>query len=238
MRCALLALCVCVPSLASAQEAGKSSTGAALTPEEQAERDRWTAWLGSKSGGPPPEFRGEHARPAPRNGWGSWIGTSTCTLSVLYGMRNFDDDIEPVDEHPFLGLELDTYDPDAWLGFECGLSIWGDHADVAGSDLDASAVEVSAGLRHAWSLGDRGNTRPYVSAGLTFLDGDVEVSSGGSVADEDLGTYLRAGVYWQTSKGLRFGVDYRHTYGLDFQAPGPDLDADFEQVAFVIGKSF
>ncbi len=162
-------------------------------------------------------------------------------VTMLVGQRYLDDgDWDPVDEQTSFGVEFDSYGPFDPVGFEIGFSIAEDSGKVSGIDVDTQTWELYAGARKTFSLaGDR--LHPYLAAGASWTNAEVDASAGGSSVDIDddaLAFYMRAGAYYTFGEGFNLGLDYRKLIGADYSAGGESADGDFDQFSIGIGYSF
>ncbi len=169
---------------------------------------------------------------------GGWQGNA----NVLIGGRQMDDELnwEPLEDQFALGVELDFRPEDFPLGFEVGLqgSITAD--EILGVTVTASVVELYFGPRVTLDLGQSG-FHPYFGAGVTLLAAELEAESGGfRVSDDDstAGGYAHGGVYYRTQSNFNIGLDVRHVTNTDINLFGGDGDADYFQVALLLGGSF
>ena len=156
-------------------------------------------------------------------------------ISIMGGSRSLDDDVawDEIDQPAVFGLESASLgDP---LGLEVGLSFATDDTTVSGVDVTNSFLETWVGGRA--TFGD-GPLLPYVGAGLSLVLARVEGESGGtSVSDDDtgVGLYLHAGVLYLIGGRFFVGVDARILTGASVELFGIDTDADYTQIAGVVG---
>lgn len=167
-------------------------------------------------------------------------------IGVMVGLRQLDeDDWDPVDEQVAFGLEIDTYVPGAPIGFELGGSYSKDDDSafdplVGNFDAEAKFWEIYGGVRKTWAVAD-GRLHPYVGGGLSFINADakVSVSGFGSASDDDssVGGYVHGGATYDVTDSIYLGVDLRGLLGTDLEIAGASGDADYLQVALVLGYS-
>lgn len=156
---------------------------------------------------------------------------------VLYlGARGLDeDDYEPVDKQGTIGLEFVHEFADFPLGFEVGVMGSGDEDDSGGLDFEAATGEIHAGLRKTFG-GEA--IHPYVGAGLSVIAAEVKVSGSSTRDDESAAGYVHGGVSFDVAEAFFIGVDVRALFGSDLDIGGVSTDADYGQVALVLGFAF
>lgn len=163
------------------------------------------------------------------------------SVTMLVGQRFLDeDDWSPVDEPTAFGIEFDSYGPFDPLGFEFGFSFAEDSGSVGPVDIDTQTWEIYAGPRKTFSLAND-RLHPYLSAGASWSNAEVDASAGGlsgDIDDDAFGFYLRAGVYYTFGEGFNLGVDYRKLLGVDYKDEGESADGDFDQFSLSVGYSF
>ncbi|MCP3918475.1 MAG: porin family protein [bacterium] len=161
-------------------------------------------------------------------------------LEVLYGERNLDNDFDPIDEPDVLGATYMTFRDGELAGWEIGYQRVNDDDEVGSIDIDLEMNEIFGGGRYEFDVG-HGPVHPYIGAGLSYLDAEVEASSGslsGDIDDETLGIYAHAGVYVNVGGELTLGVDFRALFDADLEFGGVDTEGDYTQLAFTIGFGF
>jgi hypothetical protein len=162
-------------------------------------------------------------------------------MTVLVGQRFLDeDDWEPVEEPLAVSVEFDHYGRFDPAGFEIGFSYAEDSGDVGPVEIDSQIWELYGGVRKTFSLAED-RLHPYISAGMSWSNAEVDASAGGlssNIDDDALGFYLRGGVYYTFGGGLNLGLDYRKLLGADFDAEGASADGDFDQFSLSLGYSF
>jgi opacity protein-like surface antigen len=161
-------------------------------------------------------------------------------IALHVGLRKFDDDWDPIEEHLAFALEYVTQNAGSVVGFEGGVSYSADDDDISAGgidfDLEAEVWEVYLGLHK--SFFDVGPVRPYVGAGLSYLTADVEISGGGASADDDddvFGFYVRGGVGMDISESLEIGADVRAAFLDEIDALGQDVESDYLQGSVFLG---
>ncbi|NOT31599.1 MAG: outer membrane beta-barrel protein [Planctomycetes bacterium] len=162
-------------------------------------------------------------------------GRPSSLFGIVIGSRSLDDDTAwDQIESPFVvGFEGGTVgDP---VGFEVGLSFAGDSTTVSGVDVTNTFLELSLGARGVF--GD-GPLFPYVGGGVALITAEVEGESGGSsVSDDDasVGLYGHGGVLYRLGVNFFVGIDARLVTGTSLEIFGIDSDADYTQIAAVLG---
>ena len=141
------------------------------------------------------------------------------------------DDAEPADEQVGWGLEFDAYDPRNIFGFEIGVSRTSDETSVSGADFEATVEEIYLGARKTW--GAPGQLHPFVSAGLSFVEAEAELSGAGSDDDSSFGLYGRGGPYWTFVEHFNLGADLKAPVGTDIEFG----DANYIQVGLILAYS-
>ena len=166
--------------------------------------------------------------------------------AALYvGQRSLDEgDWEPVEDQATLGLEYSRENPASLVGWELGLLASQDDADerFGGIDFDfeGSTTELYGGVRKTFG-DEEARVHPYVGGGLSLVNAKVEVKALGESEDEDddsIAGYLHGGIAFDLTESFYAGVDLRILVGSDIEIAGVDADADYEQLALVIGFSF
>jgi hypothetical protein len=149
----------------------------------------------------------------------------------------FDEDLwEPVEDHLALGFEFSSEKPTGIVGWEGGLMYSFDEDDVGGFDLEASTLEVYGGVHKAF-FDPAAVMRPYLGAGVAWIIGDVEVNGAGSDEDDSIGFYAHGGLEARLGESFYVGADLRFLLGTDIDLAGVSGDADYTQVALVLGWS-
>ncbi|HZL99475.1 MAG TPA: porin family protein [Planctomycetota bacterium] len=160
-------------------------------------------------------------------------------ITILLGERMLDDDDwDPVEDQLALGVELDGTDPSTGHGYEVGLTSSYDEDDVGPVDVEGSTFDIYGGYRHTFRPDPA--VHPYLSAGLAWIFGEVELDGPGPTPDDDdssLGAYVRAGIGFDLNERTRLGIDYRHLFLSDVDILGID-DIDFDQLALTLGFAF
>ncbi len=172
-----------------------------------------------------------HFAPAPQG----MTQQRAVNLNVIIGQRTLEDDLwEPNDEQFTVGLEMDTYRRDQFIGLDAGFH-YGD--DDTGGGF-GQTTEVFLGARKTFSLGQT-DIHPYLAVGASYIWATNGVSQPPNIVaeqDSSLGLYGRGGVYWTLGDMLNVGVDVRALVGTDIEAFGADT-ADYVQIAALIGWS-
>ena len=154
-------------------------------------------------------------------------------VAVLVGGRVLDDDVEPLDEQPMVGLEIDSMATDPAWRYELGLSYSTDDDTEGGSDAELSMWEAYAGVR--WLVLGPRRLRPYVGGGFSFAVTELDVSGVGTPSDQSIGGYLHGGVTYDLTRHVFVGIDVRARLGQDFRLDSVELDGFQQQAAVVLG---
>lgn len=159
-------------------------------------------------------------------------------ISLLLGMRTFDeDDFEPVEDQPVLGLDFSFEPPGSFIGFEVGLMGSAEDDEVLGTDLESRVGEIYAGVRK--TFGDRARgLHPYIGGGVSAINVDVEIDGVGSDDDTSIAGYVHGGILAKVGGSFFVGADARGLFGTDIELEGVEVDADYLQLAFVLGWAF
>jgi hypothetical protein len=193
----------------------------------------------SRSAAPPraPEtWEDEHAHSGSRH------------VTLMLGERWLDEgQWHPLDDQFTLGVEFDESNPVTGHGYELGLLHSGDDADGAAvpgfptaTSADFEVFELYGGYRHIFR-GFDDDLHPYVSLGLSVMDGDLDVDTpGGSFSENDtaMGIYLRVGMLWNVTERMRLGLDVRHLVGDDWEVAGTEAESDYDQALLTLGWAF
>jgi opacity protein-like surface antigen len=159
-------------------------------------------------------------------------------VTVLVGERYLDDsDADPVDEPPVIGLEFDSYERGAVVGYELGVQHAQDEQKSGGIEDDVEMTEFYFGARKTWELGS-GRLRPYLGAGAALVHGRFKQEGSDSESDTVFCPYVRGGVYYAFEAGINVGLEYRRDFFGEFDSGDRDVDVDYSQIAGTIGWSF
>jgi opacity protein-like surface antigen len=157
-------------------------------------------------------------------------------IALYLGQRSFDeDDYAPVEDQFTFGLEFAQEYRDSPVGWEIGLMGSADESSVGGFDVEGSTGEIYGGVRK--SFGSE-RIRPYVGAGVSFINSDFEVVGVGSDDDSSVGAYAHGGVAFEITPSFLLGLDLRGLFGTDIEIAGFQTDADYLQFAIFAGFGF
>jgi hypothetical protein len=166
------------------------------------------------------------------------VEPTSSRLMLLFGMRFLDeDDYEPLEDQPTFGIDFSYEAPGSAIGFEVGLMGSYDDDEVLGADIEVSTGELYAGVRKTFGEPGAG-FHPYVGGGVSLINVDIEVSGAGSDDDTSLAGYAHGGVLAQIGASFFVGADVRALFGSDIEIAGVSGDADYGQVALVLGWAF
>ena len=176
-----------------------------------------------------------------------WCGTASADMSgnvqFLVGQRWLDsDEWAPVDQPPMFGVEVDFAPAEAPVRVAVGAQMSSDSDSTAtfpGGNHDVGFFEISAGF--LWHPLRKGVVRPYIGAGvltmLVGIDNDT-VWFGANETDQSFGFYGNLGVFFKVGDSFNIGVDGRIVTSTNFRLFGVETDADYEQVALLMGFSW
>lgn len=157
-------------------------------------------------------------------------------LSIYLGQRALDeDDYEPVEDQAMFALEFAHEPEGSTLGWELGLAGSADESEILGTDVEGATGELYGGVRKTFGSGA---IRPVLGGGLSFIRSAVEVSGVGDDDDASLAGYVHGGVQFQLSTTFSLGLDARVLFGSDLEIAGVETDADYGQLALVLGFRF
>lgn len=157
-------------------------------------------------------------------------------FSIYLGQRSLDeDDYDPVEDQATLGFEFSQEKVDSAIGWEIGIMGSGADEEVGATDVEGRTGELYGGVRKSFG---HNVVRPYVGAGLAFINSDIEVSGVGSDDDTSLAGYAHGGVAFAVSEAFLLGLDLRVLFGSDLEIAGIDTDADYGQLALFMAFGF
>lgn len=162
------------------------------------------------------------------------------SINAYGGVRSLDsDDFDHVDEPSVYGADVVWKLDKPMLSLEGGWLHAEDDASSSGAltDVDLGLDEYFFGLRAVpWDFW----IEPYLSVGMTFVDGELDATNGGLPADESdatLGYYARLGAALRFGP-VRFGLDGRATFATDIDLDTIDADLDGQQITAFIGFAY
>jgi hypothetical protein len=167
-------------------------------------------------------------------------------IDVYVGVRDLrGNEWDPVQDQGVIGLEYVHEDPTDAMGFELGLfgsrKTKGD-VQIGGSlfDVRGQTSEFSAGVRKTfWT--ESGSIYPYVGLGISAIRAQIRRESGGVTsddADSTAGLYAHGGFALALGPSLTLGLDLRVLGGTKVQLFGQNGNADYAQLALVLGARF
>jgi len=148
-------------------------------------------------------------------------------------------DWEPVEDQPTFGLEYSNENPAQSIGWEIGFMASEEDDNIGAFDVEGSTSELYGGIRKSFET--EGAVRPYLGGGLALITAEGEVALGGLSASEDDSSpalYLHGGIAFDVSDAFFIGVDLRILTGSDITFGEYDGDADYTQLAIVLGFGF
>jgi len=157
-------------------------------------------------------------------------------IGIYLGQRQLDDDEwSPLDEQPMFGLEYSREGEGDAVGFEVGIMGSADDDTVLGTDVEVSTGELYGGIRKTFG---EDVLRPYVGAGISFVNLEVDASGLGDDDDTSPAFYAHGGLAIAASDAFMIGLDLRFLLGSDLEIAGVDTDADYVQLALMLGIGF
>jgi len=177
---------------------------------------------------PAPEAAEALAAPSPSPLLPQAASPRSSKIWLYLGGRSLSSDYEPVEDHGVIGVEY-SYEPvGSLVGFEAGfMGSYGEEIVFS-----SSTAEFYAGVKKTFRRENK--FQPYVGAGLSAINVRVEALSA-DADDTGFGGYAHGGGTWLLGKSLHLGVDLRGLFGTDLTIAGFDTDADYFQVALVLG---
>lgn len=188
--------------------------------------------------------------PAPLASPAQSVGPRDQRIEIVLGQRDLGDDFEPVDEQFTVGLDYSRMFGDGRFAWSVGASYSNDEKIVNGVpnqtlgpagvgqffDITGTLIQADVGARVFLTAPDA-RVRPYVGAGLAFVQVQTEVNSS-SGDDNSFGGLLRGGVDFQLTESLFLGLEARSLLGTDFDINGNNVDTDYTQFGAVLGFAF
>lgn len=157
-------------------------------------------------------------------------------ISLYVGQRDLDHhDYDPVDDQGTVGLEYAHERPGSVVGFEVGAMGSRDDEHESGLDFKGRTGEVYAGLRKSFGSDV---VRGYFGAGVSYIQSKVEVEGIGDDDDTSLAGYVHGGITADVSSSMYLGLDLRFLFASDMTIAGVETDADYGQLALVLGFAF
>jgi opacity protein-like surface antigen len=155
-------------------------------------------------------------------------------VSIYAGKRQLDhSEWSPIDEPLAYGFDY-AHVPNA-IGFEVGAQFSRDTEEEGGVDVEGNVTEVSAGFRV--QAGDD-VIRPYGGAGLAYLSAKTDSDAFASDDDQSLAGYAHFGITADLGPAFFVGVDARILFGSSLELFDENTDADYAQLAVVMGFAF
>jgi hypothetical protein len=169
---------------------------------------------------------------------------SRTSVLFLIGGRSFEEsDWDPVEDQVFIGSEWSFMPARSILGFEAGFGFSFKQSDlvVGGTTFTftGNTFEVYLGPRLEVGLWET-PIRIYAGAGPSFINAGYKGEVGSlelSESDNSLGLYAHAGLLLELGS-VYLGVDVRGLTGTEITLFNFEMDADYTQVAGVIGFRF
>jgi len=165
--------------------------------------------------------------------------------NFVLGARSLDEDFwTPTDSQAVFGVTVDFGGPQWPVNLAIGYYSSYDKdtalVDVgpvpSTADLEGSVGELSFGVLKTWK---KGNVRPFLGGGASFVEATGKFSAPGGFSDDDssgsAGAYVEGGVYWRLARRLNIGLHARIVGGSDVTLFGVDGNADYGQFGFLVG---
>lgn len=162
---------------------------------------------------------------------------------ALGGRIMDEEDWEPVDTPPTLGLAVDL----ALFGWPVNVA-FGLHASSADDDLivqpndqnvdvTGDVAELSVGVVKLWTRD--GVLHPFLGGGLAAVRAEKKAKFPGSAErseDDTSGAlYAEGGVYWRLGSAVNLGLHGRAVAGTDLEFGEEKFSADYYQAALIVG---
>jgi hypothetical protein len=157
-------------------------------------------------------------------------------VSLYAGKRDLDkDDYDPVDRQNTLGLEYVRETPGSIVGFEVGAMGSEKKEHESGFDVKGRTGEIYAGLHKGFGYDV---VRGYVGAGVSYIQSKIDVEGVGDDDDASLAGYVHGGITADLGTSAYIGLDLRYLFGSSLTLAGVDTDANYVQLALVLGVAF
>ncbi len=157
---------------------------------------------------------------------------------MVVGQRSLNSkDWDPVDQQQSIVLETawGRADWPVLVALDAGLSK--DRSTVDTIEFEGRTLELSLGVRR-WFRD--GRFRPYVGAGGSFVQAEIEANGFGEVPEDDdsaTGFWLGAGLTWRVVSRLDIGLTARYS-SAEVTLAGVDGDAGGTTVGVSVGWSW
>ncbi len=191
------------------------------------------------------------ARKRFRGSGSGWTGNA----SLLLGLRSLDDTFwGALDTQGVFGLDIDFGRADWPIHVALGLH----HSDEKerGACLqficfgfpgepreilqEMSMNELDVGFVKVFAVGE--SARPFVGSGIAFVDVELDLQELGREDDQSQGWFARGGVFWTSADMSRlrwnYGFEVKLLVGTDIRLRDTKGDADYLQIAFLLGNGW
>jgi hypothetical protein len=161
----------------------------------------------------------------------SCLGSGS-SVNVYGGVRELETDdfnSADLDEQTVYGADLVWKTSLPFTAIEGG--IFRAEEDASGNEITTDEFFVGARIT-PWTF----LISPYASAGVTYVDSEIE-GGGGSDSDDVVAYYLRLGAAFSLAM-FRIGLDARGLFGSDVEFDSLDTDLDSYQLTAFIGIGF
>jgi len=159
-------------------------------------------------------------------------------VNFSLGTRSLNEnDLQPVNEQPFLGVSAD-FKMENWpIDLAGGLYRSTKSESIGTVDLSATITELSFGVVKTWNLAQ--NMHPFAGGGLSMVKVEAKVSNAtfGSANESDTSTamYAEGGVYWRFGTTFNVGVHARYDNSSNVSIGGGNFDSDYIQFGVLAG---
>lgn len=169
------------------------------------------------------------------------VAPAETNITGIFGSKDLGGDWAPVDDHLIIGVELDFGADDHPLSYV--VRYQGGYAsdDLGAATLDVYTDEVLLGARYTTLLSRTANLHGYVGGGYALMYGTLDVSTGGSVSENDSGYWIGGGLTFGGNKSgtWHFGVDWTYSDVGEVDLGGASsLDTSGLTTAFTIGWTY
>jgi hypothetical protein len=157
-------------------------------------------------------------------------------VSLYFGGRQLDDDdYEPVDEQFTYGIEYVREPAGSVIGFEVGAMGSESREHESGFDVKGRTGEIYAGLHK--TLG-HDVIRGQFGAGVSYIQSKIDIEGIGDDDDTSFAGYVHGGITADLGTTAYIGLDLRFLFASDMTLGGANTDANYGQLALMLGFAF